>query len=227
MYEEIKMSYLKGHPLFAGETEQKILEACSLSKIKTVYRGETFNYGNGNYSKIFLLLNGKIKISESNEPDNELIKDILTSPDVFGDLGLECIPPIEEFAEALTANTTVFVFNVVDFKILLQGNPTMAIKYANMVNQKLKKLEHRHYELVFRDAKSRLISFIKFWAQSDGSRIGDKIILNNYLTHSDIAAVISISRQSVNSLLNELRDSGLLIYDRKKIELNNLCKWTG
>jgi len=225
MYEEVRISYLKNHPLFAEASEQKILEACSFSKIKTAYRGETFNYGEGKYSKIFLLLSGKIKITESSDPDNELIKDILTAPDIFGDLGLECVPPIEEFAETLTANTIVFIFNVVDFKTFLQANSYIALKYANMVNQKLQKLEHRHYDLVFRDAKSRLISFIKFWAQSDGSRIGDRIVLNNYLTHSDIAAVISASRQSVSTLLNELRDSGLLVYDRKRIELNNLCKW--
>jgi CRP/FNR family cyclic AMP-dependent transcriptional regulator len=59
----------------------------------------------------------------------------------------------------------------------------------------------------------------------DGNRIGDKIVLNNYLTHSDIAGFISTSRQSVNVLLNELRDSGMLFYNRKKIELNDSFKW--
>ena len=83
-----------------------------------------------------------------------------------------------------------------------------ALSYANTVNNKLRKLEGRHADLVFRDAKSRLIRFIKNWARTDGNRIGDKIILNNYLTHSDIAGVISTSRQSVNVLFNELRDAG-------------------
>ena len=90
---------------------------------------------------------------------------------------------------------------------------------------KLKKLEGRHSDLVFRDAKARLIRFIKNWAKTDGSRIGDKIILNNYLTHSDIAGVIATSRQSVNVLFNELRDSGLLFYNRQRIELNDPIVW--
>jgi CRP/FNR family transcriptional regulator len=225
MHEEIKYAYLKGHPLFSNVQEQKIVDACSATKVKTVYRGETLNYGDGEYSKIYLLIKGKIKITECNEPDNELIKDILTAPDVLGDLGLECSPPIEETAEALTDNTVVCSFNVPVFKMLLQENPVMAMSFANIVNKKLKKLEHRHYDLVFRDAKSRLIRFIKFWAQSDGDRVGEKIILANYLTHSDIAAAISTSRQSVNTLLNELRESGLIFYNRKTIELNNVPVW--
>jgi CRP/FNR family transcriptional regulator, cyclic AMP receptor protein len=225
MSEEIKYAYLKIHPLFANLSEQKIKDACSMVKVKTVYRGETLNYGDGDYSKIYLLIKGKIKITECDEIDNELIKDILTAPDVFGDLSLDGHPPLDEFAEALTANTVVCVFNVPDFKKLLQENPSMALSYANIVNNKLKKLQGRHSDLVFRDAKSRLIRFIKNWAVSDGNRIGDKIVLNNYLTHTDIAHVIATSRQSVNTLLNELRDSGMLFYNRKRIELNDPMSW--
>ena len=225
MCEEIKYVYLKSHPLFSGISEQKINEACSIVKVKTVYRGETLNYGEGDYSKVYLLIKGKIKLTECGDMDNELIKDILTAPDVFGDLSLDGHPSLDEFAEALTANTIVCMMNVPDFKKLLQENPLMALNYANVVNNKLKKLESRHSDLVFYDAKSRLVRFIRNWARSDGNRIGDKIILNNYLTHTDIAGVIATSRQSVNTLFNELRDSGLLFYNRKKIELNDARIW--
>jgi len=225
MSQEIKYVYLKSHPLFANLGEQKIQEACQLAKVKTIYRGEVIGYGDRDYSKIYLLIKGKIKITESNDMDNELIKDLLTAPDVFGDLGLEGNFPTDECAEALTANTIVCVFNVNDFKKILQDNIMVALNYANIVNNKLRKLEGRHSDLVFRDAKSRLIRFIKNWARTDGSRIGDKIILNNYLTHSDIAGVIATSRQSVNVLFNELRDSGLLFYNRKRIELNDPISW--
>jgi len=225
MSDEIKYAYLKGHPLFANASEQNIKDASNLAKVKTAYRGETLNYGAGNYSKIYLLIKGKIKITDCDSLDNELIKDILTAPDLFGDLGLDGYPSSDEFAEALTANTVVCVFNSLEFKKILTENPAIALAYANTVNNKLKKLEGRHSDLVFRDAKSRLIRFIKTWALSDGNIIGDKIILNNYLTHSDIAGVISTSRQSVNVLLNELRDSGMLFYNRKRIELNNPIAW--
>ena len=225
MSDEIKYAYLKSHPLFANAGEQKIVEACALVKVKTVFRSETLNYGEGDYSKIFLLIKGKIKITECDSMDNELVKDILTAPDIFGDLSLAGNPSMDEFAEALTANTVVCVFNSNEFKKILSENPMIALNYANIVNNKLKKLENRHSDLVFRDAKSRLIRFMKNWAKADGSPMGDKIILNNYLTHSDIAGVIATSRQSVNVLLNELRDAGMLFYNRKRIELNSSLEW--
>lgn len=225
MTSELKYVYLKNHPLFANVTEQKISEAAEVMKIRNVYRGETLSYGDGGYSKIYLLIQGKVKIAEFNEGSNELIKDIITAPDIFGDLSMEGRPSMDEYAEALTANTLVCVFNVSDFKNMLQDNPMIAFAYANMVNKKLTRLEDRHSDLVFLDTKARLIRFIKNWAHTDGNKMGDKIILNNYLTHTDIANVIATSRQSVNVLLNELRDSGLLFYNRKKIELNNPVYW--
>ena len=88
MCDEIKFAYLKSHPLFNNLPEQKIKDACAYMKVKTVYRGETFDQGDGSYSKMFLLIKGKIKIVETDDQDNELIKDILTAYDVFGDLSL-------------------------------------------------------------------------------------------------------------------------------------------
>jgi CRP/FNR family cyclic AMP-dependent transcriptional regulator len=225
MSQEMKYFYLKNHPMLALLSEQKLNEAAAIAKIRTVYRGEQISYGEGGYTRVHFLIKGKVKITDNSDANNDLIKDILTEPDIFGDLGLEGQLNWYESAEALTANTIICSFHVSDFKRILEENPVMALNYAKKVNNKLQRLEHRHADLVFHDTKARLIRFIKNWARTDGNRMGDKIILNNYLTHSDIAGFISTSRQSVNMLLNELRTSGLLHYNRKNIELNNHAAW--
>lgn len=222
---ETKYLHLKHHSIFSDLEETRLMEISVFAKVHTIYRGETISYGDGDYSKIYFVIKGKIKLAEANDMGEELIKDILTEGDILGDISLDGNPSVDEYAEALTANTIICGFNIIDFKKILQSNPLLALRYANKVSNKLKKAENRHADLVFRDAKSRLIRFIKYWANMDGSRIGDKIVLNNYLTHSDIAGFISTSRQSVNVLLNELRDSGMLFYNRKKIELNNSFQW--
>ncbi len=225
MSEEMKFFYLKNHPMLASLTEQKLREAAMSARIKTVYRGEIISYGEAGYTRIHFLVKGKVKITDTGNTEAELVKDILTEPDIFGDLGLEGKLPNDECAEALTANTIICSFHVSDFKRILEENPLMILDYAKKVNSKLKRLETRHADLVYLDTKNRLIRFIKNWARSDGNRVGDKIVLNNYLTHSDIAGFIATSRQSVNMLLNELRSAGLLCYNRKHIELNNPVAW--
>lgn len=225
MSEEMKYFYLKNHPLLACLSDQKLKEAADLARLRTVYRGEIIGYGEAGYTRIHFLVKGKIKITDVSNAATDFIKDILTEPDVFGDLALEGRIGSDECAEALTANTIICSFHISDFKRILEENPQMIMGFAKKVTDKLQRMENRHADLVYLDAKDRLISFIKNWARADGNRVGDKIVLNNYLTHSDIASFIATSRQSVNMLLNELRSSGLLCYDRKFIELNNPVAW--
>lgn len=225
MTDDMKYIYLRSHPLMSSLTEQKLKETATMAKLRTVYRGEVISYGEGGYTRVHFLVKGKVKITDNSAAESELIKDILVEPDIFGDLSLEGQLNRYESAEALTANTIIVSFHVNDFKRILEDNPLMALNYVRNVNAKLQRLENRHADLVFLDTKDRLIGFIKNWARTDGSRMGDKIILNNYLTHSDIAGFIATSRQSVNMLLNELRSSGLLCYNRKSIELNNPHAW--
>lgn len=225
MSEEMKYFYLRNHPLLASLSEQKLKEAATMARIRTVYRGEIIGYGDTGLSKIHFLVKGKVKITDSTNSENELVKDILTQPDIFGDFSLEGYLNAHESAEALTANTIICSFFVNDFKKILEENPLMVLDFAKKVTGKLQRLEDRHAALAFLDTKDRLISFIKYWARTDGNHTGDKIVLNNYLTHSDIANFIATSRQSVNMLLNELKSSGLLSYNRSKIELNNPLSW--
>ena len=225
MSQEMKYFYLKNHPLLASLPEHKLMAAATMAKVRTVYRGEIIGYGETGYTKIHFLVKGKVKITDSGNAETELVKDILTEPDIFGDLSLDGKLQNNECAEALTRNTVICSFHVADFKNILEENPQIVLGYAKKVTSKLERLEHRHADLVFLDTKDRLIRFIKNWARTDGNHTGDKIILNNYLTHSDIAGFIATSRQSVNMLLNELRSSGLLCYNRKHIELNNPIVW--
>lgn len=225
MSEEMKYFYLRNHPLLASLSEKNLQEAADLCKMRKVFRGETIGYGEAGFTRIHFLVKGKVKITEDGTAESEFIKDILTEPDIFGDLSLEGRYNYEESAEALTANTIICSFSVTDFKHILEKNPQMTMGYVKKVTGKLQRMESRHSDLVFLDAKDRLISFIKSWARSDGNRIGDKIVLSNYLTHSDIAGFIATSRQSVNMMLNELRSAGMLCYDRKSIELNNPVAW--
>ena len=225
MTDDMKYIHLRNHPLMSSLTEQRLKETATIAKMRTAYRGEAISYGEGGYTRVHFLVKGKVKITNNSASENELIKDILVEPDIFGDLSLDGQLNKYEAAEALTAITIIVSFHISDFKRILEDNPTMALGYVRKVNAKLQKMENRHAELVFLDTKDRLIRFIKNWARTDGNRMGDKIILNNYLTHSDIAGFIATSRQSVNMLLNELRSSGMLCYDRKHIELNNPIAW--
>jgi len=224
MNDSMKALYLKELLLFKNLQEKEIVRIASMVKIKQLASGEIVNYGNGASSRIYVVLAGKVKLAEM-DIENEIVKDVLSEGELFGDLQLEGCPKDFEYGQALTENTIVCYLSVADFSMILQSYPEIAVVYAKKMSMKLKRMETRHFDLMIYSVKLRLLRFIKDWAKMDGNFREGKIMLNNYLTHSDIAGLISTSRQTVTVLFKELKDSGLLSYNRKHIELNNLEKW--
>lgn len=225
MNTEMKYIYLSNHSLASGLSEEQIHLLCDAAKVRKANKGEIIQYDDGSNSRMYLLIKGKAKITEIDESGNELIKEILNEGDLFGKLSLEYGITSDEYAEVLTENTILCSFDLDQFAALMQKISPITLNYAKLMNEKLRRLESRHSNLVFKDVKTRLIYFFKDWARTDGNQIGNKVVLKNYLTHSDIAAFISTSRQSVTGLLNEFKETGLLSYNRKQIELNSQGAW--
>lgn len=53
--------------------------------------------------------------------------------------------------------------------------------------------------------------------EKKGQRIGYEWVVRNFITHQEIANLTATSRQSVTTLLNELRNDGILTFDRKRL----------
>ena len=83
MSEEMKYFYLKNHPMLSTLSEQKLKDAASMAKIRTVYRGEMISYGESGFTRIHFLVKGKVKITDMGNAESELVKDIITEPDIF------------------------------------------------------------------------------------------------------------------------------------------------
>jgi CRP/FNR family transcriptional regulator len=107
----------------------------------------------------------------------------------------------------------------------LLRNPSLALSYTKLVGLKLKRIKNHYANLVSKDAKTRLLSFMKEWAEREGKREGNRVIIENYLTQNDIAQIICTSRQTATVLLNELEENGLMYYGRKEIIIEDISKF--
>lgn len=69
-----------------------------------------------------------------------------------------------------------------------------------------------------------MYQFLKDWAEKEGIQNGNTVVLDNYLTQSDIAQIICTSRQTATQLLNEMEANNLLAYNRKEIIIPDITK---
>ena len=224
MYDELKYWYLRDHKLFRTLSFSQIKQLCIITGFKKVKKHEILYFSNSDVPRIYLLKKGAIKIVEIDEEGNESIKDVIQKGDLFGEITLETEFPTNEYAKALTGEVVICSFLMSDFENLILKNPDLALSYTKFVGLKMKRFKNKFSNLVFQDAKSRLITFLKEWIQKEGQIDNNSATLENYLTQNDIAQIICTSRQTATQLLNEMEEKGLLQYSRKEIIIPDITK---
>lgn len=210
MYDELKYWYLRDHKLFWTLSMSQIKQLCIITGFKKANKGDIIYFSSSDVPRIFLLKKGNIKIVSIDEEGNETIKEILQKGDLFGELSLEKDTDVNEYAKALTDEVSICSFLLSDFEDLLVRNPTLALSYTKFVGLKMKRFKNNYSNLVSKDAKTRLTSFLKDWAEREGIQNGTKYTINNYLTQTDIAQIICTSRQTATLLLNELEEKNII-----------------
>ncbi|SHF62431.1 CRP/FNR family transcriptional regulator, anaerobic regulatory protein [Flavobacterium fontis] len=225
MFEELKYWYLRDHKLFWTLSQSQIKQLCIITGFKKAKKGDVIYFAASDLPRVFLLKKGAIKIVSLDEEGNETIKDIIQKGDLFGELELDTDRKSNEYAKALTDEIIICSFLLSDFENLLLQHPNLALTYTKFVGLKMKRIKNSYANLMSKDAKTRLVTFFKEWADREGKKEDNRVYLENYLTQNDIAQIICTSRQTATSLLNELEDSGLLYYSRKQIIIEDLSKF--
>jgi CRP-like cAMP-binding protein len=224
MYEDLKYWYLRDHKLFRTLSFSQIRQLCIITGFKKAQKGEIIYFSSSDVPRIFLLKKGNIKIVAVDEDGNETIKDIIQKGDLFGELTLETDDQTNEYAKVLSDDVAICSFLMSDFEDLLLRNPSLALSYTKFVGLKMKRIKNSYSNLISKDAKTRLFQFLKDWAEKEGKRVENKVVIENYLTQNDIAQIICTSRQTATQLLNEMENKGTLIYNRKEIIISDITK---
>ncbi|RKS13200.1 CRP/FNR family transcriptional regulator [Flavobacterium sp. 120] len=224
MYEDLKYWYLRDHKLFRTLSFGQIRQLCIITGFKKAQKGEIIYFSSSDLPRIFLLKKGNIKIVAVDEDGNETIKDIIQKGDLFGELTLEADSQSNEYAKVLSDDVAICSFLMSDFEDLLLRNPSLALSYTKFVGLKMKRIKNSYSNLISKDAKTRLFQFLKDWAEKEGKKIEDKVVIENYLTQNDIAQIICTSRQTATQLLNEMETNGTIIYSRKEIIITDIRK---
>lgn len=224
MYEDLKYWYLRDHKLFRTLSFGQIRQLCIITGFKKAQKGEIIYFSSSDLPRIFLLKKGNIKIVAVDEDGNETIKDIIQKGDLFGELTLESDSQSNEYAKVLSDDVAICSFLMSDFEDLLLRNPSLALSYTKFVGLKMKRIKNRYSNLISKDAKTRLFQFLKDWAEKEGVRTENTVVIENYLTQNDMAQIICTSRQTATQLLNEMEANGTLIYSRKEIIITDISK---
>jgi CRP/FNR family transcriptional regulator, cyclic AMP receptor protein len=209
--------YLKDHRLFSHLNSEALRQVCFISSFKTAKKGEIIFFSTDNKGLMFSLKKGNIKIVKVNEDGTEQIKDILKKGDLFGQLSLDTEVSNDEYAVVISDDAVLCSFESEIFSQYLETNPNIALKYTKWMGFWFKRLENRYANIMFKDVRARLLSFLKDSIHELPQDENGLVKIPNILTHQDVASLICSTRQTVTTLFNNFKNEGVLDYNRKEI----------
>ena len=220
-----KLTFLEQFPLFTVLTPE---EKSMLSQMVELKKRPKYSYiymVEDPSEYIYFLLKGTIKIVTHSGEEKEVIKAILHPLSMFGELGVVGEQGRTDYAKAMNQEVHYFVLKVEDLRKLMRSNYRLCTKILTMIGNRLKKAESRLESLIFKDARTRIIDFLKESAEKRGSKIGiDEMLVKHSLTQQDIANITGTSRQTVTSVLNDLKKLNLIHFTRRSILIRDLRK---
>jgi len=200
-------------------------------KVKTMADKHTFShYKKDQYiffpedaaTHIYMIVSGHVRIGHYQEDGKEVITAILSTGEIFGELAMAGEEKRKGYAQAMEA-TVICPLSITQLADLMKENKELSFKILKLIGLRLMKLERKLELLVFKDARTRVIEFLKDAASWKGKKVGFETMIATRLTHKDIAALTGTSRQTVTTILNELKDKNLINFDRKKILIRDLA----
>ena len=171
--------------------------------------------------RIYMINEGRVKISTLSEDGKEITKALLGKGEVFGELALIGEALRHDQAQALE-NTSVCAITLEDMRDLMRDRSELNLFFMKMFASRQLEMERRLESLVFRDSRSRIVEFIIELTRSKGQRVGYEWVVRQAITHQEIANITATSRQTVTTTLNELRAKKLLSFNRSRLLIRDL-----
>jgi CRP/FNR family cyclic AMP-dependent transcriptional regulator len=202
--------------VFEGLPEDEFELLGGLSNIRTIGKSN-FIYQPGDVAdKVFFVLDGMVKTGT-------YIKHIICKGEMFGELGLTGVDERSDFSATLKKEATVLFIPVSEMRGAMRRNPGLGLNLINKLGGRIKQSEKRLEELIFKDSRARIISFIRTQADKTGQNYGDEVLIKHGLTQQDMANLTGTSRQLVTIILNDLRKEDQINFDRSSILIRDIA----
>jgi CRP-like cAMP-binding protein len=207
---------------FAGLDAEALAGLAATMRARRFKRGEVIFHIGDPGDALFVIVSGQVKISLPSDTGEEAILATLGPGDVFGELALLDGAPRSASATAMGPTETV-VLPRDRFRELIATEAGVRDALLASIAGELRRLTTHVEELHFLDITGRLAARLVRLTHEGGTALPDGgIRLRTNLTQGDLAAMVGCTRQSVNKLLGQFTDDGLLRLDREGIVVTDL-----
>jgi CRP/FNR family cyclic AMP-dependent transcriptional regulator len=178
----------------------------SMTQVK-VSKGQTlFKEGDAG-DRLFVVVEGKLKLGTSSGDGRENLLSILGPGDMFGELSL--FDPGPRTATA-TAVTDARVLALANDQVIgwVTAHPQVSLQLLKRLARRLRRTNEVLADLVFADVPGRVAKAIMDLGERFGTKKDDGLHVNHELTQEELAQLVGASRETVNKALADFAGRG-------------------
>lgn len=219
---ESKLWYLEQINLFKNLSPEEMSEIDHRAVMKSAEKNQFIYFPEEPSKVIYFLKRGRVKIGSYSDDGKEILKTVLYPGEVFGEMGILGESKRRDFAIAMDKDTRLCTLSIEEMKQIMSGNSELSLAVTKMIGEKLRKVELKLESVIFKDARTRVVDLIKEMGESYGVKVGEETLIKHNLTHQDIANLTATSRQTVTTILNELKELDLIYMERNRFLVRDL-----
>jgi CRP/FNR family cyclic AMP-dependent transcriptional regulator len=206
---------LKGSPLLAGIPPAGLRRACPSARVVAVrHRGTIYRQGEAART-VFCVLEGQVTLARDNEAGATLTTALLSPGDFFG-AALSGGDVADGTAKAKGA-VALWRAPLAEFRQLLQRHPDASWEFVSALARRQRQMERRLESFAFKRVEARLAETFRELSGGFATRCEHGFGQHLRLSQQELADLVGASRPVVSTILNRLRDKGVLGYSREYV----------
>ena len=207
--------------LFFGLGPDEMTRIAGYARSLRKARGEFIYMPGDRADFVYLLKQGRVKLSVLSESGKEIAIDIIQSGEIFGEFALVDESLRSNMTQALD-DVLLWVFPKHDFSKLVTTQPKLALSYIKLVGDRRRRMEKKLSDITSKAVSARICELLHELSTMSGD-VGT--VANDYvvpLTHQDVASLIGAARQTTTTVLNDLERRGIIQLGRGWIRVKCL-----
>ena len=199
-------------PIFRDLSHDEMIEVAMITTPLNLKKGEMVYRAGDQGGKLYVMHQGRVKISRLNSNGKEQVLRSLGPGDFMGELSLFSAMPLTDNAEVQEASV-MCVIDGQKLKELMGKYPSIAFKVMDVLSRRLDTAETLLEVISLTSVEQRLAQALL--NLSDGR---NEVILN--MSKGDLASQLGMSQESLSRKLSVFQEEGLIRMEgRKKIFL--------
>jgi CRP-like cAMP-binding protein len=195
------------------------LEHLPVSSTTAYKKGQVIFSPTSVSNSIYLVITGKVELSQIAENGDDVLLDIVRPDELFGESSFLGTPCASERATAIE-NTGVMAWATSDIETLVVRRPRLALALLQILAQRNHERNQRIESLALDTIERRLARTLIRFAERLGVSEGNGSIRMRPFTHESLSRYVGTSREIITQYMNRFRKQGFLEYSRRGIVLH-------